>query len=422
MILLAVIYVAAFVAREVAERLRIPGLVGEIGVGILLGPAVFAIIPAHNEAIEALAELGVIFLLFHVGVETDPRELRRVGRIAILVALAGFVLPFFLGAGFILGFEGGSDQAIFMGAAMVATSVGITARVLQEKGKLATREARVILGAAVADDILTLLLLGVIRPLATGTFKLGDFLFLILVAFAFVVLVGEFGRRAMNRYFPQVARLRMSEPALGLAILVALVLAASAGLLGLAPIIGAFLAGVILGEGPAAEHELEEKTFPLTAFFVPFFFVHVGTLVELEPLATRRGIFLVVVVTVLAIIGKLVGCGLAAWSMGRRSALIVGFGMAPRGEVGIIVASIGLSLGIIEAELYGVVVLMSIITSVIAPPILSALYKGGEDTEHPPDEPSPKDDDSTNQGSPRSAEPDDEERRSDSARDLPRGT
>lgn len=423
MTLLAVIFVAAFVGREIAERLGIPGLVGEITAGIILGPAVLALVPAHNQVIEAFAELGVIFLLFNVGVETNPRELRRVGGIAMSVALAGVILPFALGAGFMLSFDGSSDKAIFLGTAMVATSIGITARVLQDQGKLATREARVILGAAVADDILTLLLLGIIRPLATGTFKIGDFLVLLIIAVGFVLIIGEFGRRAMNRYFPQVERLQMNEPALGLAILIALVLAASAGLLGLAPLIGAFLAGVILGEKPSAEHELEEKTFPITAFFVPFFFVHVGTLVELAPLATSRGVFLVVVVTLLAVAGKFIGCGLAAYRLGWRSAAIIGIGMVPRGEVGIIVATLGLTLGIIESELYGVVVLMSIITSVLAPPILTMLYRAADaQREESVKAEPPTDDGSDSPGSPRSAEPGDEGPPSDSTRDLPRGT
>lgn len=379
LVLLALIYAAAMLGREIAERLRMPGLVGEILAGVVLGHAVLGVIPEDFEVLEALSELGVIFLLFAVGVDTEVRELRRVGGTAIAVAVVGVALPFVLGGGFILVTEGNggeiTNRALFLGAAMVATSVGITAKVLQDRGKLTTRESRIILGAAVVDDILTLILLAILSAVAVGQLRAGDLVTLILLALLFVAVVGGLGPAAARRLFPQVGRLKMGEPALMLAIAVALGLAALAGVVRLAPLVGAFLAGVILGEGAAAEHELEEKTMPLSAFFVPFFFVHVGSLMELEPLGSSEGLMLVGVVTGLAIIGKLVGCGAASLHLGGRSAAIIGTGMVPRGEVGIIVAQIGLSFGVIGARLYGVVVIMSLLTSILAPPALFALYR-----------------------------------------------
>jgi Kef-type K+ transport system membrane component KefB len=378
LVLLALVYAAAFVGREVAERLRMPGLVGEIFAGVVLGPAVLGAIDPHNEVLESLSELGVIFLLFSVGVETNISELRRVGPTSMAVGVAGIGLPFIMGAGFMFFRGSGLDQAIFLGAAMVATSVGITAQVLQERGKLTTREARIILAAAVIDDILALILLSIVEGITLGSLSLGSVAVLFLAALGFVLVVGELGRRLMRRFFPHIDRLKMTEPALGLAILVALALAASASQLGLAGIIGAFLAGVILGEGATTEHELEAKIQPLSIFFVPFFFIHVGALVELGPLTSPDGIGLVVVVVILAFIGKFVGCGLPALRLGVRSASIVGMGMTPRGEVGIIVATIGQGLGVIDAALYGVVVLMSIITSVLAPPLIMLLYRSAD--------------------------------------------
>lgn len=374
--LLAIVYVSGRVGAEISERLRQPPVVGVILVGVVLGPSVFGVVPAHNETLDALAELGVIFLLFSVGLETDVRELRRVGGTAISVAAAGVILPFALGAGLMM-FFGPIDQALFVGVAMVATSVGITAEVLRAKGKLNTREARIILGAAVADDILTLLILGVVTAFAAGEVRATSILLIAAAAISFVVVVGTFGRRLMSRLLPRIDRLKMDEPALGVTIAIALGLAASAGSLGLAPIVGAFLAGIVLGEG-RSEFELEQKTLPLATFFVPFFFIHVGSRLEIDQLITPKGLLLVGSVTVLAFIGKFVGGGLASLRLGKRSAAIIGVGMVPRGEVGIVVASLALANDVVDQQIYGVVVAMSVITSLVAPPILNVMFKKNE--------------------------------------------
>lgn len=371
---LAVMFVAARVGAELAERLRQPAVVGEILAGILVGPALLGWVPAHEEAIEALAELGVIFLLFTVGLETNLTEMRRVGGTATAVAFGGVVLPFVLGWGLMQLVGRDDPEALFVGTAMVATSVGVTARVLRDRGKLSSKEARIILGAAVVDDVLALLLLAVVSGAALGSFSWQSAALLAAEALAFVMILATLGRRTLRQVLPFLSQLRVTEPVLGAAIAIALLLAASAARVGLAAIVGAFLAGVIVAEA-GDEHELEEKFHPLTAFLVPFFFVHVGLLVEVEPLTTGAGVALVTAITLLALIGKFVGGGLAAVRLGPRSAAIVGVGMAPRGEVGIIVASLGLSLGVIGAELYGVVVMMSLLTTLVAPPLLVLLYR-----------------------------------------------
>lgn len=363
---------AARVGAEIAGKLKQPLVVGEILAGVLIGPAVLGLIPAHSVGLDAMAELGVIFLLFSVGLETELSDLRRVGGRALAVATGGMIVPFALGFGLLLAIGGGIPKALFAGAALSATSVGITARVLKEKNVLASKEARVILGAAVFDDVLTLLLLTAVTAVVAGKAGLGSLMGLIIYALLFVLLLTTFGRRLIMRISPHVPSFKSDEPGFGWAIALALVLAVSAAGIGLAAIIGAFIAGVIMAE-VADEHELKKKMLPLTVFFVPFFFVKVGTLLEIDALLSRPTLLLSLAITVLAIVGKLVGAGIPALSMGRPGAAIVGVGMVPRGEVGIIVASLGLAAGVIDKSLYAVFVVMSIATTLIAPPALSYL-------------------------------------------------
>jgi Kef-type K+ transport system membrane component KefB len=384
---LAVIFIAGRLGGEAAQRLRQPVVVGEILAGVLVGPAVLGWVPAHHDAIVALAELGVIFLLFTVGLEAGLHDVRRVGAHAVGVAVGGVVLPFVAGGALMLLLGRRGPEALFVGTAMVATSVAVTARVLQDKGKLASREAGIILGAAVLDDIIALLMLTVVTGVADGDFSLSSTLVLVGEALAFLLVLGLVGRRVAERVMPRVDRLQVSEPVLGVSVALVLVLAAAAARVGLAAIIGAFLAGVILARA-GEDHELEEKMRPLTSFLVPFFFVHVGSLVDLGRLASAGTLALGLAITLLALVSKVVGSGAAAMGLGTRSATIVGVGMAPRGEVGMIVASLGLGLGIIDEELYGVVVLMALLTTLIAPPLLAALFAKGDTHEAPGKPPS----------------------------------
>lgn len=379
LLLLALVFVAGRFGGEIAERLRLPAVVGEISAGIVVGPAVLGLIPTAAEAPEAtsalgaMSELGAIVLLFTVGLETRIGDLRRVGPTAMGVAAGGIVLPMLFGAGLMTLLGRDTGESLFVGTALVATSIGVTARVLRDRGKLATREASIILAAAVVDDVIGLLILAVVSGISRGEFSWSQTALVFVLAFAFILIFPTVGRATLRRTFPFLVRLRATDPILAVAIAMLLWLAASADLIGLAPIVGAFVAGVMLSE-IGEQHDLERNMHTLAVFLVPFFFVHVGSLVDPAALGGGSNLLLVVVVIFLAILGKLIGCGLPALRLGFRSASIVGVGMVPRGEVGIIVASLGLGLGVIGPDLYGVVVLMSLFTTLVAPPLLVALF------------------------------------------------
>lgn len=369
---LFIIFVAAQVGAELAQRLRLPAVVGEIAAGIVVGPSVLGWIHI-NEPLLVLSEFGAVLLLFSVGLETRVGELRRVGLMATLVGVAGVVLPFVIGAAWAIlsGFP--TPKAMFIAAAFVATSAGITARVLQDLGALSRIEARVILGAAVIDDILAMLLLGVVTSLQSGgAVNVGALVMVLVQAIGFVAVIALVGTRLMRRSSRLLdAPINPLSP-LTLSLAGMLGLAAAASKLGLAAIIGAFLAGMVAAES-TQRHALEKQIQPIMALLVPFFFVVTGAQVELAALATPSALLMLLVVTVLAVIGKLVGCGLGAWKLGRRSALIVGVGMVPRGEVGIIVASLGQQAGIFSGSVYAIIIGMSLLTSVLAPPVLKSL-------------------------------------------------
>lgn len=370
---LALMFVAAKLAGAAFERLRQPAVVGELLVGVVLGSHALGLI-GHSVAHEVFQELGAIVLLFAVGLDTPPSHLKAVGGRSAAVGVAGIVLPFAAGFALVAAVEGDGAEAAFMGTAMVATSVGVTARVLADLGRVEEPESRVILGAAVVDDVLGLLVLAVVSGLASGSLSAGSIVALAGLALGFVVLVGGLGPRAVLMLVPWLDRLGR-EGVFVFAFGLCLGLAAIAGALQLAAIIGAFLAGLALAE-TRDRYQLEERIAPVYSFLVPFFFVVTGSLVDLSALAEPEVAWLAFGVTAVAVAGKLAGCGGAAWGMGRKSAVIVGVGMVPRGEVGILVATIGLSEGVFEQDLYTVVVIMSVVTTLVVPPVLKALFAG----------------------------------------------
>lgn len=370
---LFIMFAAAKIAGEIFERVGQPPVIGELLVGVALGPHALALI-SETEVHHVLQELGAIVLLFMVGLDTRLGELRAVGARALGVGAAGIVLPFTLGAAYVYLVEGSVEEAAFMGAAMVATSVGITARVLSDLGVVHAVESRVILGAAVVDDVLGLLVLAFVSGATEGDLSVVGIVALALGALLFVVLVGGLGPRAVEKAAPTIEKAVIKRGPLVVALAILLGLSALAGAVGLAAIIGAFLAGMAFSE-MRPRWELERQVEPVYELLVPFFFVVTGSAVELETFTDPSTVIAVVVVTLIAIAGKLAGCGGAAWGMGRRSAAIVGIGMVPRGEVGIIVASVGLSGGLIGGELYGVIVAMSILTTLVTPPALKALFR-----------------------------------------------
>ena len=387
------IFVSAKLAGELFHRLKQPEVIGEILVGVLLGSHALGLIgePSgsfidafHDEAtarealhlvLDSVGELGVIVLLFVVGLETRLSDLIRVGPRAVVVAAMGVVVPFGLGYGFMrLIMDEPNIGSVFVATAMVATSVGITARVLQELNVLGSIEARIILGAAVIDDVLGLLLLTIVTGTSgADTLSAWDFALVVAQALGFIALVVLVGRRVFVRYHAYLSRLHLPDAPLAVALGVMMGLAGLASMFRLAAIIGAFLAGMVFAEFPERE-ALNERMRPIYHFLVPFFFVLIGTQVDLGVFRQGEVVALATGVTLLAIAGKLIGGGIAGWGMKVRSVMIVAVGMVPRGEVGLIVAGIALSSGAVDIRLFSAVVIMSVVTTLVVPPVLHVLY------------------------------------------------
>ncbi len=369
-----VMFVAAKLAAEIFERLKQPPVAGEILAGVIIGPSALGWVEP-GELTGALSEIGVIFLLFLVGMETKPADIFRVGWRALLVAVLGVILPFILGYLVMRAWGQTQIEAVFVGAAMVATSVGITARVLGQLGLLNLEVSRIILAAAVIDDILGLLILAVVSSMAkeggVNFLQIGTTAALAIGFTMFVVIVGA---RAVNRIRTRVENLKVGQSYLVFGLALCLGLALIASYIGVAAIIGAFLAGMALSES-AEGTDMPHQAEAVTEFLLPFFLTNIGMQLKLDALLTRDAIILAFIVTALAILSKLIGCGVAAWPMGKKKAAQIGMGMVPRGEVGVVVAQIGLSLNAVDAATYGVVLFMSIATTLIAPPFLVRLFK-----------------------------------------------
>jgi Kef-type K+ transport system membrane component KefB len=370
---LFVMMAAAKVLAEGFERLRQPAIVGEILAGVLIGPSVLGWV-APSEITNTLAEVGVIFLLFTVGLETKRAAIFQVGKIALLVAVLGVAAPSVAGY-FLLQVWGGSVvQSLFLGTAMVATSVGITARVLAGMGVLDAPAARIILGAAVIDDILGLLILALVASAAAGQINYLEIGLTASLAIGFTVFVLLIGAPAITRMAPRIENLRISQSLFIFALLLCLGLSVAATYIGVAAIIGAFLAGLALADATEGHETLHKQMNGVTEFLVPFFLVNIGMQLRLDVFRDSTVIVLVLIVTLVAALSKLIGCGVGALSLGWRRAAQVGTGMIPRGEVGIVVAQIGLGLSVITDALFGVVLFMSVATTLIAPPFLKLLF------------------------------------------------
>jgi Kef-type K+ transport system membrane component KefB len=415
---LAVIFTMAKVAGLLCEwataamknKVVIPGVIGEILVGVILGNtllygALNLDVEETAQFFEVFAQLGVIFLLFAVGLETPYSELSKVGKKAFLVALLGVVIPFFAGYLLFIGLNYGSSEALFVGAALVATSVGITARVIKDLHLMNSVEARIIIGAAVIDDVMGLIVLSIVIAMSEGdSTNYADTALTIMVAILFVVgmmLLGSYISKTKKngKPFPVVATVNhhlnkrkrkksfntegavcspntpegrvRSHTGLYLALILCLFLSAVSSFLGLAAIVGAFLAGMIFAEFQDRWF-CKEKIESINEFIVPFFFVFVGVKVNIDSFSAVIGIALIL--TIVAVATKFIGCGVGALGLGRASAKIVGSGMFPRGEVAMIVATIGLAAGIVEDSVFGMVVFMAIATTLIAPPVLTYFF------------------------------------------------
>ena len=371
---------AAKFMAEVFERLRQPAVAGEIVAGILIGPSLLNL-AAPTEITSILAEIGVIFLLFNVGLETKPAAIFKVGKSAAMVAVLGVVLPFLGGWLLMKAWGSTTVESLFVGTALVATSVGITARVLSAMGLLDAPTARIILGAAVIDDILGLLVLAVVSSMAAGTVNYVEILTTAALAIGFTVFVAVVAAPVVTRVAPRADRLRSGHGMFILGLVLCLGLSVAAAFIGVAAIIGSFLAGMAMAEASEDHPNMHRQINGVTEFLVPFFLVNIGMQLRLDVFRSPAVVLLCVLVTLVAVATKLFGCGLGALNLGIKRAAQVGMGMVPRGEVGIIVAQIGLSLAVIGPELYGVVLFMAVATTLIAPPFLKILY-GGEPAAH----------------------------------------
>ena len=376
---LFVVFVAAQLGGEIAQRLKLPGVVGEIVAGCLIGPSVLGWISieqiAPGTALDVLAEIGVVLLLFSVGLETRLEDLKKVGAIAFLVGVVGVVVPFLMASVWAHGNGFDWDRSMFVAAAFVATSAGITARVLQELRALQRIESKVILGAAVIDDVLAMLLLGVVVSLqGGGAFSASHLLLVLAGAIGFIAVIGWGGTRMMRWNSTWLDKPMGAHSPLMIVLALCLGLAWVSTLFGLAAIIGAFLAGMIASETRQRE-ALEQKTMPLLALLTPFFFVVTGSKIDLHELASIDALWMLGVVTAIAVISKFIGGWLGSIALGPHSATIVGVGMVPRGEVGIVVATLGLAAGVFNNRIYAIIVAMSLLTSVVTPPVLAWLLK-----------------------------------------------
>lgn len=374
-----IVLVAAKLAAELAERINIPAVVGEIVAGIIIGPSALGLIrkgtEGGSEVLHTLGELGVILLLLEVGMHMDLRELKAVGRSAMQVATVGVVLPMtaglFVGELFGLSF----NQALFVGSALAATSVGITARVFGDLRALASAEARTVLGAAVADDVMGLVILTVVVRIATGSgsVSLGGVAGVVGIAAVFLVLTTAAGSVVAPRVFSLIDRYARSSGTLfALALAFTLAISELASAAKLAPIVGAFVAGLALGRTTPAQRIQRELT-PVGHLFIPVFFLQIGIDVDVRQFLKPTVIALASVLIIVAVVGKLAAGFAASKSSGDR--LLIGIGMVPRGEVGLIFAGVGLREGVLGNNTYAAILLMVLITTLLTPPILGSRLK-----------------------------------------------
>lgn len=389
---LVVILAAAKLGGDIFVRLGQPAVLGELVLGMLIGNLTLVHIHSlefikHDPSVDILAEIGVILLLFQVGLESDLAKMVKVGTSSLLVATLGVIVPFFLGwatATFFLHNES-IYVHIFIGATLCATSVGITARVFRDLGRVQTPEARIVLGAAVIDDVQGLIILavvtGIIAAIGKGAHSISSVAVLVIVLKATLFLAGAIfiGRWIAPRVFHITSKLKTADLLLTTTLGICFIFAYSAKTIGLAPIVGAFAAGLILDEihwssfKEREEQSVEDLIKPLAGFLVPVFFVLMGARVDLSTFARLNVLGLAGVLTLAAILGKQV-CGLGVLQKGLDK-LSIGIGMIPRGEVGLIFAAIGSKLmlngkPVIQDAVYSAIVIMVVVTTMITPPAL----------------------------------------------------
>jgi Kef-type K+ transport system membrane component KefB len=374
---LALMLGAAKILGFLAQRIGQPAVIGELIAGVLLGASVLGVIPVHDEVFHFLSEMGVVLLLFEIGLETDLRQLLQVGGTSTMVAVVGVALPFALGYAVCWSLGLARDQTIVAGAALTATSVGITARVLADLGRLQETESQIVLGAAVVDDIIGLIILTIVG----GTSKeegmtWTGILIATAEAFGFLIVTLGAGWLLIPPILRWVERRKLSSAVPIAAIILALALAWLADRSGSAMIIGAFAAGLLLARTPQV-HQIQQSVGNLVAFFVPLFFAFVGAQVELRVLnpldaAHRQTLLIGGLLIIVAVIGKFAAGYAPFWFRGKKS--VVGAAMIPRGEVGLIFAQVGLTSKVFDEGLFSAVTLMVMVTTFMTPPLLKKLF------------------------------------------------
>ncbi len=360
---------AAKIGEEICIRLRQPGLVGQILAGFIVGPSVLHWLRPSG-TLDFMAEIGVIFLLFETGLETQPEEMLEQGTLSLAVAVLGVLTPLGLGWWFARAVGENPITARFVGTLLTATSIGVTAKVLADFGATRSRFGRVILGAAVLDDILGLLALSILASFAAPHLKLTNIAFTLGFVTAFFILVLVLRRAAWPRLSPRLGQLRAGSPVWAFSLVLLLGFSAMSAYIGLAAIIGAFLAGIFLSETESVGQPLRQRAEAVSSFVAPFFLANIGLRVNVYDLISRHALFLIAALTLIAMLSKLAACGLAALPLGRRDALRVGLGMIPRGEVGIVVADQSLRIAAIPREYYSISIAMAVLTSIFGPMLL----------------------------------------------------
>lgn len=375
---LAVILIAAKLAGAIAKQIGQPAVLGEMIAGVVLGGSVLHVVDPSLEYIHVLAELGVIILLFEIGMETDLKKLLQVGGESIATAAVGVVAPFVLGylVCWTLGIEG--LVAVVVAASLTATSVGITARVLSDLNRLDDAESRIIIGAAVFDDIVGLVILAVVTGLTEGaSLTVGNVSWITFVAFGFLAATVLIGSWIVPPITKLVSKIDLPGTPTMLGLIFALGLAWLASVCGSAMIIGAFAAGLLIRSTPKAE-EIEHGIAQLGHFFIPIFFISVGAAVNIRLLnpmvAENRSTLLVASLLIaVAIVGKFIAGYAPFWFKGNKK--VIGVGMIPRGEVGLIFAQMGLATEVFDERIFGAVTIMVMATTFVAPPWLKMLLK-----------------------------------------------
>lgn len=369
--LLAVILIAAKILGELAERIGQPAVVGELLAGVVLGPSVIGFVDPTLPPLHLIAEIGVVLLLFGIGLETDLKRLMSVGGAAFTVAVVGVLVPFALGyvVSRALGLE--LLPAIVAGAALTATSVGITARVLADLGRLQSVEGQIVLGAAVIDDVIGLIILAIVADLVAGTAPTAlGIARTTAIAFGFLAAAVIVGRFVIPPVFSLIARIGKEHTLATMALVLAFLLAVLAATVGSALIVGAFAAGLVLAPSEHVQ-AIERGVVRLANVFVPVFFVAVGAAVDVRTLGSGEVLLVGLALTAVAIAGKFVAGFAPVWV--RANKTLIGVGMIPRGEVGLIFAQTGLTAGVLSGGDYSALMLMVLVTTFLAPPLLRAL-------------------------------------------------